>query len=172
MGSPNFRTNGIALNLASFGFEDWNDDEEIQQQNEEDHAYWTNEQRDQMQAVIDGIDAPEFWTVSIESGYHEGFQVTIETNCGDQYMDQVFEDLAKYGEACLPSGYPLNIQDLKYARAGAVNVTPHNLKWAIENEYRALHNTILAAAKEIGIGEVHGSTWCSNVGKIESKLFK
>lgn len=172
MGSPNFRTSNIALNLASPEFSAYDDDEEIQEQNAEDHAFYVGELRDQMQHVIDGIDTPEFWTVSIESGYHEGFQVVIESNCGDDYQEQVFADLARYGEAYLPSGYQMFMQDLKYARAGAVNITPFNLKWAIENEYRALHNEILAAALDIGIGEVHGSSWCSSVGKITSKLFK
>ncbi|QYC52644.1 hypothetical protein [Salmonella phage SSBI34] len=172
MGSPNFKTSNVRLNLASFPFNDYNDDEEIQEQNYEDHSYWVEQQYEAMKAVIDEIPTPDFWDIHIESGYHEGFQVYIESNCGDDYQDQVFQDLYRYNEACLPSGYPLNMQDLPYARKGSVNITPFNLKYAIENEYKAIHNKILAAAKEAGIGEVFGSSWCSNVGPIESKLIK
>lgn len=173
MGSPNFRTHGLKLNLASFEFscdheiggEEWDNEQE-------GWNYYVKQQREAMQAFINGMDTPDFWDIRIDNGYHEGFQVYIEPNHTKEYMDCVFVDLAAYHEAYLPSGHPLIMSDLRYARKGSVNITPFNLRYAIDNEYAAIHDEILAAAKECGLGEVVGASWCSHVSEITSQPIK
>lgn len=165
MGSPNFKTANVELNVATFPFNgDYEDQDAI-----DDQQYYIDDLRDVMQNVVDEINTGEFWEVVLEYGYHEGFQVYISSRGGDDYQDQVFQDLHKYDEAYLPSGYPLIMEDLAYARKGAVNITPFNLKYAIDSEYKAIHNLLLKAAQENGLGEVFGGGYTSHVGKIESK---
>lgn len=163
MGSPNFRTANIILNM---GLEfDESDDNDYDQD-------YRDEMYNEIKAKIEDLPRMHFHQVVLEYGYHSGFQLILEELIPESYVDDCMGDLYKYNECSLPSGYTFEIQDLDHAPRRAVNITRRNLKIAINGEMKEAFNAVLAIAEEFGLGQVHGLNYTSSVGEVTAKPFR
>lgn len=161
MGSPSFYTNTDHLNLAievcKYDFDD----------EQSDYGDEIAFERESMQLFLEN-DLPTlfFHTLEMNSSYNtNGFQVYIEdcwTNYND-YIATVVSDWNKYKEFSDLKGYYTELQDCPYFNRNAKNITAFSLKAAIQREYKTLHNLLLKKGLELGMGEVVGRAWSSNV---------
>lgn len=158
MGSPNFYTGTENLNLAvQVDYED-----EFESDLASDDALL---QKKNMEDFVNQLDTLFFHKVVINTGYHSGFQIYIENEWEnfEKYVEGVVDDWNNYKSVTDVLGYEHSLDDCPYFRKNLKNVTPFELKRAINREYRYLHNALLQAGMDEGLGEVVGQTWTSSV---------